>query len=60
MTAGLRQHVNGRRGPEGLLFAVARLLADPRAVRAAALLVHELDIECRERIVIHEKEHSHA
>jgi hypothetical protein len=51
-----RQTLLNRSGPEGLLFALAKLLADPVALRAAALLVHELDIECRERNYINQKE----
>ncbi len=56
----LRRHLNGRAGPEGLLYALAERIADPRAVRAAALLVHQLDVAARERIIIHDKEQSHA
>jgi hypothetical protein len=57
VTAGLRRHV-GRAGPERLLHTLAQLLADPVALRAAALLVAQLDLDARERIVINEKEHN--
>jgi hypothetical protein len=38
-------------GPERLLLAIHALDLDPRALRAAAALVHALDLACRERII---------
>jgi hypothetical protein len=42
-------------GPERLLFEIVSRDLDPGAFRAAAALVHELDLAARERIAIHER-----
>ncbi len=47
-------------GPEALLHTLAKAGLDPKALRVVALLLAELDVMCRERIVITEKEHHHV
>jgi hypothetical protein len=48
-------------GPERLLRVLAERDLDPRSLRAAAALVHELDVEARDRDYVNDhEERSHA